>query len=135
MLGFRTRINLPDDQPGDPKIEQHRIAVVAGLFLLGIGLWSALRYFHIQPPPDASFQQVPLQEVLNVTETSYPFSSNEIESIELHTENRVVEFEASWPCFDRVHRCDTNLTLLVDATNRVWLVKDAGGAVFGRTYF
>jgi hypothetical protein len=136
VIGFRIRLNVPDDQPGDPKILQQRILLFAGFFLLGMGIWSAWRYFHIQPPADTTLHPVSLQDVLAVTDVPEPFATNETGAVELHTrDNRVIHYGAHWPYFDRVSHCDTNLTLLVDTTNQVWVVKDIAGNDFGRPYF
>ena len=136
MAGFRFRFNVPDDQPGDPKILQHRILLPVGLVMLALGLWSTWRFFHIHPPADDALHPVPLQEVLTVTDVPNPFATNEIQAVELHTkDNRTIRYVVFAPCFDRVSHRDTNLTLLVDSTNRVWLVKDVTGHEFGRAYF
>jgi len=134
--GFRYRFNVPPDQPGDPKILLHRILLLAGLLLLGFGLWAGWRFLHLKPPADADLHAVPLQKILSVTEVRNPYAATNIEALELHTaDHRVVRYNEFWPCFDRVRHRDTNLTLLVNSTNQVWLVKDASGQEFGRDYF
>jgi hypothetical protein len=134
--GFRYRFNVPEDRPGDPKILLHRILLPAGLFLLGLGLWAGWRFYHIHAPPDADLRALPLQKVRSVIEIRKVHATNEIAAVDLRTvDHRVVRYHGFWPCFDRVRGRDTNLTLLMDSTNQVWLVKDTGGHEYGRSYF
>lgn len=136
MPGFRYRFNVAEDQPGDPKILLHRILLPAGLLLLGLGLWTGWRFLHIKAPTDADLHALPLQKVLSVAEVRNPYAATNIEALELHTaDHRVVRYNEFWPCFDRVRQRDTNLTLLMDSTNQVWLVKESSGQEFGRDYF
>ena len=104
--------------------------------MLGFGLWACWRFFHLKPPLDADLHPVRLQEVLTVTEVRDSTGMNEVRAIELHaSDNRVVRYGTAWPRFDGVRNRDTNLTVLVDGANQVWVVKDAGGRSFGRSYF
>jgi len=132
--GFRFKV--PPDQAGDPKILLHRILLPAGLFLLGFGLWAGGRFLHTHPPADADLHAVHLQAVLSVTEIHDSYQTNEIEAVELHAaDHRIIRYDVFCPRFDEVRKRDTRLTILVDSTNQVWLVKSAGGQVFGRDYF
>ncbi len=134
--GFRYRFNVPPDQPRDPKILLHRILLLAGLVPLGLGLWGGWRYFQLKPPADADLHPVPLQNVLSITEIRNPHATNNLRALELHTaDHQVIRYAEFWPSFDRVRQRDTNLTLLVNGANQVWLVKDASGQEFGRDYF
>ena len=134
--GFRYRFNIPPDKPGEPRILLHRILLLAGLLSLGLGLWGGWWYFHLKPPADADLHPVPLQKVLSVAEIRNPHATNDIQALELHTaDHRVVRYYEVWPCFDRLRQRDTNLTLLVNSTNQIWLVKDSSGHEFGRDYF
>ena len=106
------------------------------MFLLCFGLWAGWRYLHIKAPADTELQPVQLREVLVIAEIHNQYATNDIDAIELRTaSHRIVRYGEFWPCFDRVRRRDTNLTVLVDSTNQVWLVKDAAGNEFGRDYF
>ena len=110
--------------------------LLAGLFCLAAGIWGFANYFQLQGPSDEQLHALALRNVSNVTVEPEIPGSKRIDNIWLETTNNErIRYRNRFPHSFEVRQLDTNLSLLLDRSNRVWAVKKADGAVLSRNYF
>jgi hypothetical protein len=118
------------------KVSYHKLFLPAGLLFLVMGCWGIANYFRLHGPDDDQLHELALRDVSKVTEEPESRGSKSIDNIWLETTNDVrIRYRNRFPHSEAVRHLDTNLSLLLDGSNKVWAVKNAGGAVLSRNYF
>ncbi len=118
------------------RIPMHKLFLLPGLILLGIGSYGIVNYFHLKGPPAAQLHELLLQDVTRVTPESEIPGSSRIDSIWLQTaKGDRIRYRKRFPYSDQVLVLDTNYSLLLDSSNHVWAVKTGDGQVRSQRYF
>jgi hypothetical protein len=118
------------------KVSCHILFLPAGLLLLAGGSWGIANYFRLRGPSDQELHELALRDVSKVTEEPEIPGSTRIDNIWLETTNNVrIRYRNRFPLSSEVRRQDTNLSLLLDSSNKIWAVKSAVGTVLSRRYF
>ena len=118
------------------KVSYHKLFLPAGLLLLVVGSWGIANYFRLHGPSDQELHELALRDVSKLTEEPEIPGSKRVDTIWLETTNNVrIRYRNQFPHSMEVRHLDTNLSLLLDSSNKVWAVKSVAGAVLSRRYF
>jgi|GEM_PF-3235102 len=118
------------------KVSYHKLFLPGGLFLLVMGSWGIANYFRLHGPSGSELHELALRDVSKVTEEPEIPGSTRIDNIWLATANNErIRYRKQFPYSAEVRQLDTNLSLLLDSSNKVWAVKNASGGILSQRYF